>query len=285
MNKKNIHSILHSHTTYNLKQNLVIKKQIPKAGVICSNPRRAERIATSCLSNVQLLKENNSAWPIDVYVGKYKNHDIFVAAVAVGAAGAAFAIQQLVAANARYIIRYGSNDDPNITKERLNEVIIVDKADNLYGLMQGSGAPEETWGKTLYASNELISAIQNEARKLSLDVKLAICHHVEDYAANAYPESASEYGKNVIAHFNKLELQESARMHSRDMETAALLYRAQLDNFHAATVLQNVLKLPHKNHRPYDGKLGEMAIEIEKKFCALIFSALTNLLNNKITNV
>lgn len=262
-------------TNYTLEQNLIIKKAIPSVGIICSNPRRAERIALSNLKNVVLLNEYNSAWPLDVYVGNYRGKSIFVAGVAVGAAGAAFAIQQLAVAGAKYIIRYGSNDDPNLTMERMNEVVIVEQADNLYGLMQSSGAPVEEWGGKCHASSVLINDLCQHAQTLNLKPRLAICHHIEDYAAYAFPAFAGDgYSQNIQNHLQALESQDSNYLHTRDMETAALFFRAKLDGFHAATVLQNVPKFAGK-HQTYDGQQGNIARELESVFSELILSTLT----------
>ena len=57
----------------------------------------------------------------------------------------------------------------------MDKFILVDSADNLYGLMQGSGAPASEWGKTLYA-------------------------------AYAFPAAAGKYSKNIIKKFNSLEI-------------------------------------------------------------------------------
>jgi uridine phosphorylase len=262
-----------SKTQYTLAENLILKTPVPARGIICSNPRRAERIATSHLAHDKLLKEYHSAWQLDIYLGEYEGVEFFVAGVAVGAAGAAFAIQQLASAGAKYIIRYGSNDDPKLTKERMQEVILVDQADNLYGLMQGSGAPQERWGETLFASSVLIEALQKKSQELNLATRLAICHHIEDYAAYAFPEKSGKFSKHVLDHLAKLESKNTDRIHSRDMESAALFYRAELDGFHAATVLQNIPKFAG-SHQTYDGEQGEIAKKMEIVFCDLIFGAL-----------
>lgn len=73
-----------------------------------------------------------------------------------------------------------------------------------------------------------------------------------------------------------LEQNDSQRLHCRDMETAAIFYRAYLDNFHAATVLQNVPKFPGK-HQTYDGDNGEIAKKIEADFSSMIFNTLASL--------
>ncbi len=260
-------------TKYTLEQNLIIKNPLPKVGIICSNPRRVERIVKSHLSNVVFLKEYTTAWQLDVYIGSYQNKNMFIAVVPVGASGAGFVIQQLVVAGAQHIIRYGSNDAPDLTAERMDEVIIVDCADNLFGLMQSSGAPSEVWGKPIYASKILQTALQKKAEQLGLVTRSAICHHVEDYNAYAFPENAGEYSKNIINHIAELESNNIDYLHCRDMESAVLFYRSHLDGFHGATVLQNVPKFSGK-HQTYDGKLGEMAIQLEAKFCDLVFGAL-----------
>lgn len=262
-------------THYTIDQNLIIKKPVPAVGIICSNPRRVERIVKSHLSHAVHLKEYNTAWQLDIYVGSYQGKHFFVAAVPVGAAGAAYAIQQLATAGARYIIRYGSNDDPHLTPERMDEVILVDQADNLYGLMQGSGAPKETWGEVLNASDILVTALQNKASAMQLATCLAICHHVEDYSAYAFPEHAGEYGNNVMANLRQLEAGSPSKLHCRDMESAALFFRANLDNFHAATVLQNVPKFAGQ-HQTYDGEQGAIAKRKEEKFCDFIFETLAD---------
>jgi len=266
------------YTNYLLEQNLIVKKSMPIAGIVCSNPRRAERIVSSHLTDANLLKEYHSAWQLDIYIGHYQGKMMFVAAIPVGAAGAAFAIQQFAVAGARYIVRYGSNDDPRLTDKRMDEVIIVDRADNLYGLMQGSGAPPETWGKILHASPILINSLSQKAQELQIEIQLAVCHHIEDYGAYAFPAFAGKYGENIMKCISELEASDSSRLHSRDMETAALFYRALLDNFHAATVLQNVPKFSGF-HQTYDNKQGEIAKKIEKKFSDLIFSALATYIN------
>ena len=109
---------------------------LPKAGIVCSNPRRAERIVNTHLESVTLIDDHDSAWPLDIWIGNHQGKSIFVSA-----AGSAFAFAQFAAAGATHILRYGSNDDPTLTESDVDKFILVDSADNLYGLMQGSRAP------------------------------------------------------------------------------------------------------------------------------------------------
>ncbi|MCX8514646.1 MAG: S-methyl-5-thioribose kinase, partial [Burkholderiales bacterium] len=259
-------------TKYSLTENLIIKSNMPSVGIVSSNPKRAERIAYSCLQDVILLTEYQSAWALDIYIGKYKDKFVFVAGVALGASGASFAIQQLASAGAKVIIRYGSNDNPGITKADMAKVILVDSADNLVGLMHANGEPEQDWGKTLYADTELVAQLNKEFKKSGLNVEMAICHHVEDLVAYNYPVLHPNY-KQISNQLEKLYLNQATKLHCRDMETAALFYRAKIDGFVAATVLQNIPKIPGKN-QVYYNEVGETARQMEPRIAKVILDVI-----------
>lgn len=260
-------------TEYTLKENVIIKHQMPRVGIICSNPRRAERIAHNCLENATLLTYYQSAWAIDIYIGTYKNKHVFVAGVAVGASGASFSVQQLAAAGAKVIIRYGSNDNPGILKDDMHNIILVDSADNLYGLMQGNGAPKSDWGTTLYANTDLINTLNTAFQNSGIGVNKAICHHVEDYVAYTFP-SLHPHCEQIQFDLKKLESQSTEKLHCRDMESAALFYRARIDGFAAATVLQNVPK-PAGTDQVYNKEIGELAKQIEPQIAEIILDVIT----------
>lgn len=260
-------------TKFTLQENIIIKHPLPKVGIICSNPRRAERIAHNCLENVTLLTKYQSAWAMDIYIGTYKGKHVFVAGVAVGASGASFAIQQLAAAGAKVIVRYGSNDNPNISKDDMQKVILVDSADNLVGLMHGNGEPKSEWGKKLHADAELINKLGETFKDAGIGINTAICHHVEDYVAYTFP-SLHPHEEQIYKDLKELESQELEKLHCRDMESAALFYRANIDGFTAATVLQNVPK-PAGKDQVYNKEIGELAKQIEPKIANIILDVIT----------
>ena len=192
-----------------------------------------------------------------------------------GAGGSGFAFLELFAAGAEYLVRYGSNDR-QVSPENLREIYLVDEADNLYGLLRDSGLPEESWGQPLWASTVLVAALQQEARRLNCSVKLALCHHLEDYHGFNFPDCVGEAGERVRAHHQTLAGR-SAKPSVWDMETAALFWRAQQFERHSATVLQSLIK--HRGEQtPYEGDYGQIAVAMERTFAQLILDSLITVL-------
>lgn len=254
--------------SFTRQENVIVKSSLPSAGVACSNPQRCGRLVANFLENA---RTHTDSWGIKIQTGIYRGQEVFVAAVPMGAGGSGFAFLELFAAEAEYIVRYGSNDR-DCSLENLREIYIVDEADNLYGLLRDSGLPEETWGQPLRASSVLITALQQQAGRLNYPVKLALCHHLEDYHAFNFPECAGEAGERVRAHHQALA-QRSAKPSLWDMETAALFWRAQQFDRHSATVLQSLIK--HRGEQtPYEAHYGQIALGMERIFGQLILDSL-----------
>ena len=233
---------------------------MPKVGVVSSNPQRSQRMLGNCIKEAKL---HTDSWGVSIHIGSYMGQDIFIASVPMGAGGSGFAFLEMYAAGAEYIVRYGSNDR-FVRQNNLNDVIIIDETDNLYGLMRDSGASESEWGGNLYASPLLIEVISSKASMLGYPVKRMICHHVEDYHAYNYPELMGEQYENITAIIQEVE-RKTGKESAWDMETAALFWRAKQFRRHAITVLQSLIK--HKGAAtPYEGIHGEISVRMEKVF-------------------
>lgn len=250
------------------QENLIIKQPLPEAGVVCSNPQRYRRLVERFLEHPQ---RHTDSWGIEVQTGTYRGQDVFLAAVPMGAGGSGFAFLEMFAAGAVYLVRYGSNDQ-QVTPQQLRDICIVDEADNLYGLLRGSGEPEASLGRSLFASPVLVEALKAQASRLNYPVKWALCHHLEDYHGFNFPDCAGEAGERVRAHFQALD-QGRIKASVCDMETAALLWRAEQFQTHGVTVLQSLIKHRGEN-TPYDGHYGEIAVEMEQTFGTLILDSL-----------
>jgi len=257
---------------YTLNENLIIKNYLPNVGIVCSNPKRVQRIAQACLENPVLLTEYQSAWSMEIYVGKFQGKSVFIAAIAIGASGAAFAINEFKTAGAKVIIRLGSNDNPGLTKDDMYNVVLVDSADNLVGLMHGNGEDSSQWGKTFYATTEIINKLYKAYQDKQFSVAKARCHHVEDYAAYTFPHLHLNY-ESIQTNIDNLMQTDITKIHCRDMETAALYYLSQLDGFMAATVLLNVPKVAGKE-QVYSGEIGEIAKQIEPEVAKVILEVI-----------
>lgn len=77
---------------------------VPSSVIVCGDPARAEKIA-AYLEQVDLLGKRRE---YHVYRGAYRDVPIAVASHGVGAAGAAIAFEELIAAGARRLIRVGT---------------------------------------------------------------------------------------------------------------------------------------------------------------------------------
>ncbi len=249
-------------------ENVIIKKPLPAAGIVCSNPQRTQRLVNRYFPEAQL---HTDSWGIVIYTGSYQGHDMFVASVPMGAGGSGFAFLEMYAAEAHYIVRYGSNDR-YVTPDNLRDINIIDEANNLYGLMRDSGLSASQWGQSLSASPLLVDSLRHQAESLLCPVQLMICHHVEDYHAYNYPELIGEGTNNLKSLINTLE-SSTQKKSAWDMETAALFWRATQFQKHAVTVLQSLIK--HRGETtPYEGEYGRIATEMEQVFGQLILDSL-----------
>ena len=257
---------------FTINENVVIKKQLPLAGVVCSNPHRNKRIVKGFLENPEI---HTNDWGILVYKGLYHNKEVFVAHVPMGAGGAGFAFLEMYTAGAEYIIRYGSNDR-YVTEESLHDINLIDEVDNLYGIMRDSGAPETEWGKSLFASPVLLDIIVKNAGKIKHPVKRMICHNVEDYHAYNYPELVGDNTERIRNIINGIE-HKTNKKSTWDMETGALYWRAFQFEKHAITLLQSLIK--HRGGcKPYGGEHGKVSIEMEGVFCKLILNSIAEII-------
>ncbi len=252
---------------FGLPENVILKSAVPAHGLVCSNPARAQRVAEHLLGESRQLCDQ---WGFSVSSGyTVDNLECFVAAVPMGAGGSGFAFHELFAAGAHYVIRYGSSDR-QITMEQLRDVLLIDAADNLYGLMRDAGYREDQCGGLLPASAELLEAVCSAAGTHGLTLKRRICHHLEDYHAANYPECGNRQA--IVASMPWLADQDDSSWNS-DMESAALFFRAQQWGRHAASVLQPLLKTRGAT-TPYDGDHAEISRQMEGTISAMLGTAL-----------
>ena len=253
---------------FTVQENVIIKKPLPVAGIVCSNPQRTQRLLDHYFPDAQL---HTNSWGIVIYTGSYQGHSLFVANVPMGAGGSGFAFLEMYAAKAHYIVRYGSNDR-YVTPDNLKDINIIDEANNLYGLMRDSGLSQKQWGQSLFASPLLIDSLRHHAESLHYPVELMICHHIEDYHAYNYPELIGQGANNVTSLIDTLE-SNTQKKSAWDMETAALFWRATQFQQHAASVLQSLIK--HRGETTaYEGEYGRRAKEMEQVFGQLILDSL-----------
>jgi len=116
---------------FTISENVIIKKPLPSAGIVCSNSQRTQRLVNRYFPEAQL---HTDSWGIVIYTAIYQEHDMFIASVPMGAGGSGFAFLEMYAAETEYIIGYGSNDR-YVTPENLRDINIIDEVNNLYGLM------------------------------------------------------------------------------------------------------------------------------------------------------
>lgn len=154
--------------------------------------------------------------------------------------------------------------------ENLQELVVVDKADNLVGLPYASGRSDIGPEDTIDASAELVDLLAETVQERGLLLKRMICHNVEDYHAYNFSEFFVNGEEDITAQIERLERND--RDHCWDMETAALFWRASQFGLHAATVLQNLLKRPGTS--PYEGEHGKISLAMESTFYLVIFETL-----------
>lgn len=253
---------------FTLKENVVIKKNVPLCGVCCSNPERMKRILELNLNNIS---EHTNSWGINIYTGTYKNSEIFVSSVPMGAAGSGFAFHELFAAGAKNIIRYGSNDY-NVENDQLYDIGVVEKADNLFGLMRDSGINSEEWGKEIPCSNELLSMLVTNAKSSELrKINIVTCHNIEDYHAYNNPNLINAEERERVSKI----LEQIARLGKGawDMESASLYFKAKQFNANTVTVLQSVIKR-NINNNPYYESFANELLAVENIISKVVFDTL-----------
>lgn len=171
------------------------------------------------------------------------------------------------------IIRYGSNDR-KVSMENLREVVVVDKADNVAGLCHAGGSYDVTNDTIISASQELVGLVAKTVESHDLSHSKMICHNVEDYHAYNFTDFFDKRD-NIHEQIDALEDDSHtpvSQAHCWDMETAALFWRAKQFGRHAATLLQNLLKMPGTS--PYEGEHGKISLAMESKFYEVIFDTL-----------
>jgi uridine phosphorylase len=250
-----------------LQDNLFVRIPVPKKGVVCSNQGRVERISKA-LSN---LTTYEVPWGPKIYIGDYKDQSFFIASAPVGS-GSGLMFTELYSAGAEYIIRYGSDDLKNPSDQEAFLIKVIDETDNLYGYNIASGVPEEEWGKSIFASVEILEALKTEAQSRNLTIETRVCHHLENYHALRTPEKfIDERAHILMQQLNKIKRRD--KKESFDMESAVLFRVAKDFDKHAAAVLQTVNKKNNKEG-PYEGENKNQALSLEKIFIDYILSAL-----------
>ncbi len=265
-------SFVYSQSHINLVRddNLFVRIPVPKKGIVCSNQTRAERIS-KILQNVQVYEV---PWGPKIFIGNYKNNPMFIASAPVGS-GSGLMFTELFSAGAEYIIRYGSDDVKNPKDEEKDMIKIVDETDNLYGFNVASGVDKEEWGKSVFASKEIIDALKAEAQSRNLPVETRICHHLENYHALRTPEKFSQIREQRLRQ-QLADIKRHDKKESFDMESAILFRVAKDFDKHSASVLQTVNK-ENKKLGPYEGSNKEHALKLEMVFTDYILSALTRI--------
>jgi uridine phosphorylase len=260
---------LHSTPAINLtlQDNLFVRIPVPKKGVVCSNQSRTERIS-KVLSN---LKVYEIPWGPKIYIGDFKGQTVFIASAPVGS-GSGLMFTELYSAGAEYIVRYGSDDVKSPSDSEQDLIKVVDETDNLYGFNLASGVPEAEWGKSVFASREILNALEEEASSRKLITEKRICHHLENYHSLRTPSKFSnKRAKNLDAQLKKIKKKD--KKESFDMESAVLFRVAKDFEKHAATVLQTVNK-ENTKEGPYEGSNREKALSLEGLFIDFVLSAL-----------
>ncbi|KAI8895009.1 hypothetical protein BC833DRAFT_602779 [Globomyces pollinis-pini] len=260
-------------SNYSLATNIVIKSKLPKYGIVCSNPQRARRLANKYLQSPKLTFDS---WGIEVYISS-DDCIFFIAAVPVGAGGSAFAFHQMYVAGAEYLVRYGSNDR-KLTNKDLKDILVVQEADNIFGLMRATHYDESLWGAPIPSSESLFNTVVNQTKKHNAIPKIAVCHHVEDYHTIAFPDELPIHlSTKAKSNAQDIENRHAELTQTWDMESAALFLKAKQFGKHAVTVLQNVLKHTPGLELPYEGHHGETALEMEDLIFNIIKSSFHNL--------
>lgn len=250
-----------------LQDNLFVRIPVPKKGVVCSNQGRVERLG-KILTNVQSYE---IPWGPKIYIGEFKGERFFIASAPVGS-GSGLMFTELYSAGAEYIIRYGSDDVKDVADYENDLVKIIDETDNLYGYNIASGVEQEEWGKSVFASESILNALEQESVARKLLTEKRVCHHLENYHALRTPEKFSpEREQKLRRQLNQLK--RTDKKESFDMESAVLFRVAKDFGKHAATVLQTVNKKNSKEG-PYEGKNKEQAVQLESVFIDYILSAL-----------
>lgn len=213
--------------------NVLVKKLLPARGIVTSNPKRAERLlARSGVANVKV--HTDSGWGVKIWTFFFDNIQFFCAVVPIGSTGAGFAFFEMYAAGAQAILRFGAGSD----RERSSlpkEIVVVDQATNLDGLLRAAGQIDGPRSKILNASNDLVALITSKAAGKQMPMKKKICYNVEDY--HAYNFSELFESRDII----QKSIQSKQSMNDKpacwDMETGALYWRATQFGLHAVTVL------------------------------------------------
>lgn len=255
------------HIKLTLSDNLFVRIAVPKKGVVSSNQGRVERMS-KILANLQVFEV---PWGPKIFIGEFKGERFFIASAPVGS-GSGLMFTELYSAGAEYIIRYGSDDVKETADYEQSLVKIIDETDNLYGYNMASGVAQEEWGKSVFASEKILSALEQESTARQLPIEKRVCHHLENYHALRTPEKFSAEREQILrqqlAHIKRTDKKESF-----DMESAVLFKVAKDFGKHAATVLQTVNKKSSKEG-PYEGKNKEQAVLLETTFIDFILSSL-----------
>jgi uridine phosphorylase len=252
-----------------LEQNLLVRIPVPEKGIVCSNMLRAKRLS-KLLDGLEVYE---SSWGPTVYSGSYKGEKIFIASASIGS-GSGLMFTELFSAGAENIIRFGSDDAPSPAKEEFQMVKIIDEADNLIGYDYASGLSLKDSGKSIFASQELVSVLENEAQKRGLTVEKRVCHHLENYHALRNPKTFPKREGNLNK--QREDLRRPEKRESFDMETAVLFRVAKDFGKKAASVLQTVDKESF-TVGPYEGRNKEKALVEEGKFADFVLTALIGL--------
>lgn len=259
-----------SHINLVLEDNLFVRIPVPAKGIVCSNQTRAERIS-KILENIQVYE---IPWGPKIYIGNYKNTPMFIASAPVGS-GSGLMFTELYSAGAEYIVRYGSDDVKDPKESEKDLIKIVDETDNLFGFNLASGVNKNEWGKSVFASKEIIDALKTEALSRNLNTEMRVCHHLENYHSLRTPNKFSEEREKRLRK-QLAAIKRYGKKESFDMESAILFRVAQDFDKHSASVLQTVNK-ENKKLGPYEGSNKEQALKLEMIFTDYILSALTRI--------
>ena len=165
---------------------------IPAAVLVCGDPARATKTAGH-LGNVALLNEQRE---YRTYRGEYEGIAVAVCSHGVGAAGAAIAFEELIAAGARRIIRIGTCGGLQRDVHDGDLVVATGAVD-----ATGYGRHVTPYGYPAVADWRLVQALMNAAgeRRVSTGLVLTNDHFYGGVETAETPHYPTMTAANVLA--------------------------------------------------------------------------------------
>ncbi|MCB8946018.1 MAG: nucleoside phosphorylase [Ardenticatenaceae bacterium] len=191
--------------------------QVSPAVLVCGDPARATKI-TAYLEDAVLLNERRE---YRIYQGAFEGMAVTVCSHGIGAAGAAIAFEELIAAGAKRIVRVGTcgGIQPNI---RSGDLVIATAA------VQNTGYGRETVpeGYPAVADAEMVMALR----------RTAVSHNRAHYSGIVITRDNFYAGVNTI-NTPDYQVMSQANVLAVEMECAALFIVGSLRGAATAAIL------------------------------------------------